>query len=322
MSTPQGPGQAPDQPEWGKGPAGGWGGAGGQGEQPDIDDDRTRPVTKEDVAAAAERHQQAPGGQPAGGQPGDPRHGQQQGWGAQGGGQPQYGQQGYGDQQQGWGGGYGQPGGAPQYGQQQGYGQPGQQQQGWGAPGGGQPQYGQQQGYGGQYGQQQPGYGGQQQGWGGQEQQGWGQPGQQQGWGGDQGQPTQHWPGDPQQQWGGGGGYPPLPNAPAQGGGRSKLPFIVAGVVVLVLAAVGVLGFVTPGFFVTKVFDTQAVQAGVQKVLTDEYGLTVESVTCGQNIRVDNGATFECDATIDGQPQKVPVKVTSADGDYEVGRPA
>src|SRR5690349_14915772 len=128
MSTPQGPGQSPehasDQPDWGKGPAGGWGGAGRPGEQPDLDDDRTRPVTKEDVAAAAERHGQ--GGQPGGA---DPRQGAQQGWGAQpyGGGQQQYGQQGqqpYGDQQ--WGGGYGQQGGQqgqqPYGGGQQGYG--------------------------------------------------------------------------------------------------------------------------------------------------------------------------------------------------------
>ncbi|MCO1656084.1 DUF4333 domain-containing protein [Pseudonocardia humida] len=330
MSTPQGPGQSPehpsDQPEWGKGPAGGWGGAGRQGEQPDLDNDRTRPVTKEDVAAAAERHgraEQPPGGQPPGGATqGEPRHGGgQPGWGGQpyGGGQQQYGAQpGYGDQQQ-WGG-YGQPGqpgGQQPYGGQPGYGaQPGQQ--GWGEQQYGQQQYGQPQGYGGQYGQPgQQGYGGQQQGgWGGQDQ----QPGQQ-AWGG-QGQATQHWPGDPnQQQWG--GGYPPLPDAPAQGGGRSKMPLILGIVAaVLIAAAVGVLGFWTPGFFVTKVFDTGAVQAGVQKVLTDEYGLAVESVTCGQDIRVDNGATFECDATIDGQPRKVPVKVTSAEGDYEVGRPA
>jgi len=37
--------------------------------------------------------------------------------------------------------------------------------------------------------------------------------------------------------------------------------------VVVVLAAVGVLGFVTPGFFVSKVFDASAVQTGVQKIL-------------------------------------------------------
>jgi hypothetical protein len=113
-----------------------------------------------------------------------------------------------------------------------------------------------------------------------------------------------------------------LPDSPAQGGGRSKLPLIIAAVVVVLLAAVGVLGFWKPGFFVTKVFDTNAVQTGVQKVLTDEYGLAVETVTCGQNIQVDNGATFTCQATVDGQPREVPVKVTSADGDYEVGRPA
>lgn len=315
MSTPQGPGPSPDQPsdrpDWGKSPAGGWGGAPRQGEQPDADDERTRPVTPADIAAAERARQggqQAPGqpapgqqpGQPYGAQPGA----QQPGWGQPGAQQ----QGGYGDQQQQWGG-YSQGGG--QYGQQPAWGaqqyggqQPGQPagQPGWGQPGAQ------------QYGQQ---------GWGGQDQQqAWGQQGQQQGqpaWGG---QATQQWQGD-QQQWGGqGGGYPPLPENAPRSGGRSKLPLILIAALLVVLAAVGVLGFVTPGFFVTKVFDSAAVQQGVQKVLTDNYGLAVSAVTCGKDIKVANGATFQCDATIDGEQKKVPVTVTSATGDYQVGRPA
>jgi uncharacterized protein DUF4333 len=336
MSTPQGPGQSPDQPsdrpDWGQSPAGGWGGAPHQGEQPDADDERTRPVTPADIAAAEQTRkdgqpapgQQAPGqqppgqqppGQPAAGQqpPGQqaaPQHGahpgaQQPGWGQPG--AQQYG--GYGDQQQQWGGynqGGGQPGQQPAWGAQQYGGQQGGQA-GWGQ------QYGQP-GAQQQYGQ--PGWGGQDQ------QQGWGQPGQQQGQPAWAGQATQQWPGD-QQQWGQpGGAYPPLPDKAPRSGGRSKLPLILIAALVVVAAAVGVLGFVTPGFFVTRVFDSAAVQQGVQKVLTDNYGLAVSSVTCGQNIKVDNGATFQCDATIDGEQKKVPITVTSAGGDYQVGRPA
>jgi hypothetical protein len=191
------------------------------------------------------------------------------------------------------------------------------------APGGGQPPAAPpQQGWNGpspqQYGappQQQP-YGGQQ--YGGQPQ--YGAPQQpyppQQGW------PQQGGP-QPTQQWGGQQpGYPPPPETPAKSG-RSKLPLILGGIGVLVVAAVLVLGFVTPGFFVSKVFDTAAVQTGVQKILTDSYGVKdVTTVTCGQNITVTAGNTFTCDATIAGKPARIPVKITSNAGDYEVGRPA
>jgi hypothetical protein len=285
MSTPQGPGQSP---EWGQPPAGGWGGA-PKGEQPDPDDEKTRPVTPADIAAADRSN---PAGQ---------QQGQQGGWGQQPGGQQQW-------------GGY-QQGGGPQGGYQQGGGQYGQQyggqQQAWGAD----QQYGQQQYGQPQYGQQQ---GGQYDQYG--QQQAWGQPGQagQQQWGG---QATQQWQGD-QQQWGGQGGYPPAPQSPPRSGGGSKMPWIIVAVVVVVLAAVGVLGFVTPGFFVSKVFDAQAVSQGVTKILNDNYGVNASAVSCPANVKVASGATFQCDATVDGAQKKVPITVTSAGGDYQVGRPA
>jgi hypothetical protein len=118
------------------------------------------------------------------------------------------------------------------------------------------------------------------------------------------------------------GGNPPLPPVAARSG-RSKLPWILSGVGALVVAAILVLGFVAPGFFVSKVFDTAAVQAGVQKILTDSYDIRdVSAVTCGEKIAVTAGDTFTCDATIAGSPARIPVRITSADGDYEVGRPA
>jgi hypothetical protein len=234
------------------------------------------------------------------------------------------------------------PPGAPGQGQQGGQQQHAWEQQGpYGAPQpyGGQPQYGGQPHHGGQpQSGGQPHHGGQSQydpnqygqaGYGQQptpqypgQQQAWGRPGQQQGWGQNPGQqPTQQWQPHGAQQWG--QGYPALPETPAGRRTASKLPLILGGVVVLVLAAVAVLGFVAPGFFVTKVFDAAAVQDGVRRILTDDYGIAaVTSVTCGEGIQVDTGATFECDATIDGAPVKVPIKVTSDDGAYEVGRPA
>jgi len=91
---------------------------------------------------------------------------------------------------------------------------------------------------------------------------------------------------------------------------------------VLVAAVVLVLGFVTPGFFVTKVFDTAAVQSGVQRVLTENYQVAdVSGVVCGPDIKVVQGATFTCEATIAGTKKSVQVRITSNAGDYEVGRP-
>jgi hypothetical protein len=226
-----------------------------------------------------------------------------------------------------------QPSDQPAWGQQPagGWGQPadegydpnetrtwGQQggQQGW------QQQQAQQQG-GQQWGGQQPG----QQGWAGNAQQGWqgqGQPGQQptqQQWAGQQGQQGWQQPGQQSgQQWGG-QGYPGLPE-PSRPAKKSALPWIIAGVVVVVLGVVAVLGFVAPGFFVTRVFDQAAVQDGVQRVLTDDFDIPgVGAVTCGEGIQVTEGAEFDCQVTIDGERLTVPVRVTDDEGGYEVGRP-
>jgi Domain of unknown function (DUF4333) len=147
-------------------------------------------------------------------------------------------------------------------------------------------------------------------GWAGQQGRG---PGQQQGPPSRGGQPSgapQWAPGQP-------------PNLVSAGRGKSRAPLAIGVAVVLVLAVVGVLGFVQPGFFVTRVFDTVAIQDGVQRVLTQDYGLPgVASVTCPEGVQVVVGAAFECQATVDGEPVTVPIRVTSQDGGYEVGRPA
>ncbi|MHA6794665.1 DUF4333 domain-containing protein [Pseudonocardia bannensis] len=180
-------------------------------------------------------------------------------------------------------GGWGQPGADPA-GQQS---RDPQQTTVWGQPGWGDQQAATQQNWG------QPAWGQQPQGWGQQpaaEQQ-WGQPG----WG----QGTQQ--------------------APA-GGGKSPLPWIVLAAVVVVLGVVGVVGFWKPGYFVDRVFDQAALQSGVELILTRDYGHEVSGVSCAANIEVATGTTFTCDATVDGERLKVPVRVTSDGGDYEVGR--
>ncbi len=93
-------------------------------------------------------------------------------------------------------------------------------------------------------------------------------------------------------------------------------------IALLVAGIVAFLGFVTPGYFLVRVLDPTAVQTGVQKVLTNDYGLTgVDRVICSDGNRVVTGTAFECRATVNGEQVTVPIRVTSDAGDYEVGRP-
>jgi uncharacterized protein DUF4333 len=97
----------------------------------------------------------------------------------------------------------------------------------------------------------------------------------------------------------------------------------VLAVVVGVLVVVGILGFVAPGFFVTRVFDTAAVQSGVQRVLTSDYKIEgVADVRCPANVQVKVGETFTCTTTVNGKPANIQITIKSADGNYEVGRPS
>jgi hypothetical protein len=161
-----------------------------------------------------------------------------------------------------------------------------------------QPQYGQQPGYP----QQQPQYGQQPQ----YPQQ---QPGQQQPYYGQQ-QPGQY-------DYGQTGGFG-APVKKTKGGG--KLLWIITALVIVVVAAVGVTGFLVPGFFITKVLDQTSVQNGVKQML-GTYGDTATSVSCPAKQEVKAGTTFTCTATIGGKQQQVTVTVQNDNGDYQVGHP-
>lgn len=115
--------------------------------------------------------------------------------------------------------------------------------------------------------------------------------------------------------------YPALPE-PVPRGATPRRPVIAGGVAVAVLALVGLLGFVSPGVLVTRVFEAGALEAGVEQVLLRDYGYgEVTDVRCGDAVEVVEGARLACDATVDGAPVSVPVMVTSGDGEYAVGRP-
>ncbi|KZB88081.1 DUF4333 domain-containing protein [Amycolatopsis regifaucium] len=245
-----------------------------------------------------------------------PQWGQQPGYGQQPGGtqppsgpqqQPQWGQQPQYDpsqtqqQQPQWGQ---QPAPYDPSQQQPGYPQSGPQQQPGYDPSQTQqqqPQWGQQQGYPQSGPQQQPGYPQS----GPQQQPQYGQPQQQGQYEYGQGQ-FQGTPGE------------------AQDKPKSKKGlFIGIGALVVIIAAVGILGFVTPGWFNTQVFNNTQMQTDVQKLLTETYKIpNVSAVSCPSGKEVKDGEKFTCTATIDGKPQDVPITVKGDTGNYEVSPPA
>ncbi|MPZ00230.1 MAG: DUF4333 domain-containing protein [Actinophytocola sp.] len=69
-------------------------------------------------------------------------------------------------------------------------------------------------------------------------------------------------------------------------------------------------------------FDHTDVQDAVYSMLARHYRINdVQLVICPPNRPVVRGTTFRCTATIAGGKTSVPIKVTSDNGDYVVGRP-
>lgn len=69
-------------------------------------------------------------------------------------------------------------------------------------------------------------------------------------------------------------------------------------------------------------FDHAAMQDAVHKVLTEYHRIEgLQRVACPRHRPVQKGTTFNCTATIKGKKKKVPIKVTTDQGDYKVGYP-
>ena len=148
----------------------------------------------------------------------------------------------------------------------------------------------------------------------------YGQPGQ-------YGQPPQYGqPADPNAY---GQQYSPYPasGAGSAKGSKKSLLIAIGAIVALLLIALGVTGFWKPGFFMTTELDVNAAQTGVEQILSDEangYGAkNVSDVKCndGNNPKVEKGANFTCDVSIDGTKRQVTVTFQDSNGTYEVGRP-
>lgn len=202
-----------------------------------------------------------------------------------------------------------------QWGQQPGAPQPQQPDpQQWGADQGGQQQWGQ---------QPQP-----QQDWGPQAQQQpqWGQPQPQPQW--PQPQPQPQAQPQPQPQWGQGQPQPqqwgqqPQWGQPGQAQGGGPKTGLVIGIVGLGVVVIGIVLVLVFALTAKDELDQNALQGGVQQVLSDSYGIQdVTGVSCPEGHDVEVGSTFTCSLQVSGEAKEVSVEITKDDGTYEVGRP-
>lgn len=102
---------------------------------------------------------------------------------------------------------------------------------------------------------------------------------------------------------------------------RSKKPLLIAGAVVVALAAAAGISWAT-GVFSGDTLDQKSLQDGVSRVLNENYGEPdVKNVSCPSGQPVENGTTFDCTVQVGGQPKKVTVRVLNDKPEYSVGAP-
>lgn len=71
-----------------------------------------------------------------------------------------------------------------------------------------------------------------------------------------------------------------------------------------------------------KVFDHVAMERSVKQILAESFKVEgLGEVTCPADLEVKDGRIFDCEASVAGAPQRVPITVKGADGNYEVGAP-
>lgn len=80
-----------------------------------------------------------------------------------------------------------------------------------------------------------------------------------------------------------------------------------------------------PGLFIDQKLDIAQAQVGIAHILTDPSGFgakRVSDVTCndGHDPVIHQGASFDCQATIDRVKQVFIVTFTDDAGSYQVGR--
>ncbi|WP_082468806.1 DUF4333 domain-containing protein [Sciscionella sediminilitoris] len=124
----------------------------------------------------------------------------------------------------------------------------------------------------------------------------------------------------PQQQFGQ-GGQPPFGQQPKPKG-NTRIWGLVT-LVVVVIAVLAVLLFAWPGWLNTKVFDKAKMEQDVQSVLVDKYKIDgAKDVSCPGDQAVEQGNTFDCQVTVNGDQKKVTIKVSDAgSATYDVSQP-
>jgi hypothetical protein len=100
-----------------------------------------------------------------------------------------------------------------------------------------------------------------------------------------------------------------------------RLSVITTATSLFTAATVGVLAFVTPGYFVQRVFNSAALRQGVATVLTHDFKFQVAAVACPIRVPVTAGLHFSCNALVGQDQMPVSVRVVDRAGKYEVARP-
>jgi len=104
---------------------------------------------------------------------------------------------------------------------------------------------------------------------------------------------------------------------------RWRLRWLAPLVGLSLAASVGVLGFVNPGLFVSRVFDDEALRDGVRLVLERDFHLAqLTELQCPRHQPVDPHTVFRCTVRVNGTPATVPVVIQDRNGRYAVGYPA
>ncbi|EHB46451.1 DUF4333 domain-containing protein [Mycolicibacterium vinylchloridicum] len=99
------------------------------------------------------------------------------------------------------------------------------------------------------------------------------------------------------------------------------------GALTVVVAAVLIMGFWTPGFFTRTELDITQAQNNIQTLLSDDvsgYGPGhVRDVVCnqGRNPIVEKNATFVCAVSIDGVKREITATFQDSKGAYQISLP-
>ena len=90
--------------------------------------------------------------------------------------------------------------------------------------------------------------------------------------------------------------YPPLPPAPKRSTGT------IVGIVAAVLVLLGGLGTAALFVFGFRTVDPASVQQEIVRITQTAVGVAAADVRCPAEIPAQAGGTFDCTATVDGQP--------------------